>query len=123
MVYSKYPPYEIMQNKDMSYEELQRIKRIARYLDIFYNSGNFPRAVMLLLQSKNSTFEAMDDFSNYIWQNYQQTHKISIGRQTKILFEYLIQFLAVEDVAIALISDYENKHRKDNIYYIREVLK
>lgn len=123
MIYSKYPPYEIMQNKDMSYEELQKIKRIARYLDIFYNSGNFARASLMLLKSKVSPFEAMDDFSSYIWQNYQQTHKISIGRQTKILFDYLCRFYSVKDVAISLIADYEDKRRKDNIHYIREVLK
>ena len=123
MIYSKYPPYEIMQNKDMSYEELQKIKRIARYLDIFYNSGNFVRTSLMLLKVQASPFEVMDDFSSYIWQNYQQTHKISIARQTKILFDYLCQFYPVKEVAKSLIADYEDKRRKDNIYYIREVLK
>ena len=123
MIYSKYPPYEIMQNKDMSYDELQKIKRIARYLDIFYNSGNFSCAVKLLLKSKISVFDAMDDFSDYIWQNYQQTHKISIGRQTKMLFDYLCKFYPAKDVAKALLVDYEDKRRKDNIYYIKDILK
>ena len=123
MIYSKYPPYEIMQTQDMSYYELQKIKRIARYLDIFYNSRNFSKTVNLLLNSKTSPFEAMSDFSDYIWQNYQQTHKISIGRQTKILFDYLTQFYSQIEVARVLIVDYELKNRKDNIYYIREVLK
>ena len=123
MVYSKYPPYEIMQNRDMSYAELQKIKRVARYLDIFYNSRNFPQTMELLLQSNVSPFGAMNDFSAYIWDNYQQTHKISIGRQTKILFDYLSQFYSIKDVAQVLWADYLAKHRKDNINYIREVLK
>ncbi len=123
MVYSKYPPYEIMQNRDMSYAELQKIKRVARYLDIFYNSRNFPQTIELLLQSNVSPFGAMNDFSTYIWDNYQQTHKISIGRQTKILFDYLSQFYSIKDVAQVLWADYLVKHRKDNINYIREVLK
>ncbi|MFR1031509.1 MAG: DUF4080 domain-containing protein [Alphaproteobacteria bacterium] len=35
MIYSQYPPYEIMQTSTMSYAELQQIKRLARYFDIF----------------------------------------------------------------------------------------
>lgn len=123
MVYSKYPPYEIMQNKDMSYAELQRIKRIARYLDIFYNSGNFPHTVELLLGAQASCFAAMDDFSRFIWENYQQTHKISIGRQTRILFEYLQKYYPLQEIATALLADYDGKGRKDNVCYLREILK
>lgn len=123
MVYSKYPPYEIMQNCDMSYDELQRIKRVARYLDIFYNSGNFSRSIELLLSSQQSNFGAMDEFGCFIWDNYQQTHKISIGRQTQILFDYLQKYYNLQEIALALLADYDAKGRKDNINYLREVLK
>ena len=123
MIYSKYPPYEIMQTKDMSYTELQEIKRIARYLDIFYNSGNFPTSAELLLKAQSSPFEVMADFSRFIWNNYQQTHKISIGRQSQMLFEYLQKYYLRAQVAEALLEDYERKGRKDNVFYLREVLK
>lgn len=81
MIYSKYPPYEIMQTSTMSYEDLQQIKRVARYFDIFYNSGNFTKL--------DWNFAEWLDFSNYIWTNYQQTHKISLKRQQEILKGYL----------------------------------
>ena len=84
MIYSKYPPYEIMQTSTMSYDELQQIKRLARYFDIFYNAGNFRE------ETKNlTTFADWLDFSNYIWTNYHQTYKISLKRQTEILKDYL----------------------------------
>lgn len=83
MVYSKYPPYEIMQTSTMSYGELQQIKRVARYFDIFYNSGNFPKLEW--------NFARWLDFSNYIWNNYKQTHKISRKRQQEILDGYLMK--------------------------------
>lgn len=47
MIYSQYPPYEIMQTSTMSYAELQQIKRLARYFDIFTTreiSGKKPAA-------------------------------------------------------------------------------
>lgn len=84
MVYSKYPPYEVMQTRDMSYAELQQIKRLARYFDIFYNAGNFREETKEL-----TSFEDWLNFSNYIWTNYKQTHKISLKRQKEILEDYL----------------------------------
>ncbi len=83
MVYSKYPPYEIMQTSTMSYDELQQIKRLARYFDIFYNAGNFREETQTL-----TSFADWLDFSNYIWTNYRQTHKISLKRQADILKDY-----------------------------------
>lgn len=84
MIYSKYPPYEVMQTSTMSYDELQQIKRLARYFDIFYNAGNFRT------ETKNlTTFADWLGFSNYIWTNYRQTHKISLKRQAEILQDYL----------------------------------
>lgn len=83
MVYSNYPPYEIMQNKDMSYEELQKIKRMARFFDLYYNSRRFAEIYKYL-----PDFESWIDFSQYIWNNYRQTHKISLKRQQEILEEY-----------------------------------
>ena len=87
--------------------------------DIFYNSGNFPKSAELLLKAQNSPFEVMADFSRFIWNNYQQTHKISIGRQTQMLFEYLQKYYPRELVAEVLLEDYERKRRKDNVFYLR----
>lgn len=122
MVYSKYPPYEIMQNRDMDYGALQRIKRIARYLDIFYNARNFPKTAEMLLCSQQSAFDAMDEFSQFIWKNYQQTHKISIGRQTRILFDYLQKYYSPQEIAKVLLEDYYAKNRKDNVIYLKEII-
>ena len=123
MVYSKYPPYEIMQNKDMSYADLQLVKRLARYFDLFYNSGNFKNACALFEKSERKAFDVWAGFADFIWKNYQQTHKISIGRQTKILFDYLQQFCSAKEVAQALWLDYQAQNRSDNINYIKEFLK
>lgn len=84
MIYSQYPPYEVMQNKDMSYADLQKIKRLARFFDLYYNSGNFPNTYNLL-----PDFNSWVDFSQYIWNTHHQTHKISLKRQQQILEEYL----------------------------------
>lgn len=124
MIYSQYPPYEIMQNKDMSYGDLQLIKRVARYFDVFYNSENFPHTAPLIEKTAASAFAAWVAFSEFLWREYQQTYKISIARQTRMLFDYLGRFIDKAELAQALDADYRLKiGRKDNIDYIRELLK
>jgi hypothetical protein len=122
MLYSKHPPYEIMQTKYLSYKELQDIKRFARYFDIFYNSGKFSQTMLLLWETDASKFSAFMDFTNFIWESYSQTHKISIQRQTKILFDYLTQKMSRKRVAESLLKDYINNNRDDRIDYIKEHL-
>lgn len=41
MVYSPYPPYEILRTKDISYDELQVLKKIEHMVDKYLNSGKF----------------------------------------------------------------------------------
>ncbi len=41
MVYSPYPPYEILKTKDISYEELIILKKIEHMVDKYLNSGKF----------------------------------------------------------------------------------
>lgn len=122
MVYSKHPPYEIMQNKDLSYKELQDIKRFARYFDIFYNSNKFAETIPLLWEISSSKFSAFMSFTNFIWNNYNQTHKISIQRQTEMLFNYLIKTIDSKKVASKIFNDYINTNRSDKIDYIKELL-
>jgi len=48
MIYSDTPPYDILQNNNLSFEQIQKMKRFARFWDIFYNSGSFENTVKLL---------------------------------------------------------------------------
>ena len=48
MIYSDTPPYDILQNNNLSFEQIQKMKRFARFWDIFYNSGSFENTVRLL---------------------------------------------------------------------------
>ena len=48
MVYGGSPPYEILQNKLIPFAEMQRMRRFAKYWDLFGNSGNFVESTPLL---------------------------------------------------------------------------
>ncbi len=49
MVYSPQAPYEILSNKTIDFPSMCRMKRFARYWDLFANSGRFRSALTLLL--------------------------------------------------------------------------
>lgn len=41
IIYSPYAPYEIIKSKDLSYEDLMKLKRVEAVLDKYYNSQKF----------------------------------------------------------------------------------
>lgn len=43
MVYDESPPFQILRNRDFTFNDLQRMIRFARYWDALGNSGRFPR--------------------------------------------------------------------------------
>ncbi|WP_428738623.1 DUF4080 domain-containing protein [Sulfurimonas sp.] len=106
MVYSDIPPYDVLKNSELSFKELQNMKRFARFWDIFYNSGNFKHSVELLWKNE-SVFENFSIFSLWIYIQTDATYKISLERQGKLLFNYLIQEKKLEpqSVADAMLRD------------------
>lgn len=90
MIYSNIPPYDILQNNNLSFIQIQKMKRFARFWDIYYNSGNFSQSVQLLWD-EGKVFEGFHDFSEWIYTQTLSTWKISLDRQIALLYDYLIQ--------------------------------
>ncbi len=88
MVYSDLPPYDVLKTAHISFKEIQKMKRFARYWDILYNSGNFLQSVRLIWD-EGSVFEGFWNFSEWLYDQTQATWKISQERMAKLLFEYL----------------------------------
>ena len=106
MVYSDIPPYDILKTRELSFKDIQNMKRFARFWDIFYNSGNFKHSV-LLLKMDDAIYQNFYNFSLWIYQETVSTYKISLDRQASLLFTYLTCKLGgdEETVANAMIQD------------------
>ena len=64
--YSSKPPYEVLQNRDISYQELLRLKDIAFIVDKYHNSGVFTSVLnYIFARYYNSYFSFYEDFANY----------------------------------------------------------
>ncbi len=106
MIYSDIAPYDLLQNDLISFNEMQAMKRFARFWDLYYNSGNFSATLPLLFE-EGSIFERFYDFSHWIFKRTRSTWKISLERLGELLFNYLLHVrnIASEIVAKALLKD------------------
>ena len=90
MVYSDMPPYDILKNNLLSFNDIQIMKRFARFWDLTYNSGNFKNSISLVWQEQ-SVYENFYDFCLWIYAQTNSTWKISLERLGELLFIYLTQ--------------------------------
>jgi len=100
MVYSDIPPYDILSNSLLSYDDIQRMKRFARFWDLYRNSGNF-KSTLTLLWPNGDVFETFFDFSVWIYAQTQSTWQISLDRLAKLIFEYLTTHQKHDELKIA----------------------
>jgi len=106
MVYSDIPPYDILKNSELSFEEIQRMKRFARFWDLSYNSGNFKKTMPLFWEGE-SVFDNFYAFSLWIYRQTNSTWKISLERLGELIFAYLCEEKALkrELVAANMLED------------------
>lgn len=106
MVYSDIPPYDILKNSELSFEDIQKMKRFARFWDLTYNSGNFKKTMPLFWEGK-SVYENFAAFSFWIYEQTDSTWKISLERLGELIFRYLCEVKSLEpqNVANAMLED------------------
>lgn len=106
MVYSDIPPYDILKNSSLSFDDIQIMKRFARFWDLTYNSGNFKKSMELLFKEQ-SVYKSFYDFSLWVYTKTDSTWKISLQRLGELLFTYLhdIKNQNPQDIADAMLQD------------------
>jgi len=121
MVYSDIPPYDILKNSTLSFEDIQIMKRFARFWDLTYNSGNFTHSLKLLWEGE-SVFENFYAFSLWIYEQTDSTWKISLQRLGELLFNYLTQekSLQAQSVADLMLKDMMKLKGRAVPHYLKE---
>lgn len=66
MVYSAHAPYEILQNRLLTFEQMSELRRFARYWDLVANSGNFVESLPLMWEQE-SPFARFARFSEWLF--------------------------------------------------------
>jgi hypothetical protein len=118
--FSPAPPYEILATSTLGFAELQRIRRLARCVDLFRNSGRFPAGLQLLTGTRPSDFDALSAFSEWLFERTGRTGGIALARQAELLHEYLTtrRWLPPAEVAAALTADFHDRPgRRDRLAF------
>ncbi len=87
--YNPEPPYDLLENRDLDFATMARLRRFSRHWDLFHNSGLF-RETLPLLWHDASPFTAFLGFSDALHRRGTGTSGIARRRQFDLLGEHLI---------------------------------
>ena len=121
MVYSGSAPYEILSNRLISFHEMQRMRRFAKYWDLIGNSGNFLNSSRLIWSGGLSPFQEFLKLTDWLYNLEGQTHGIPLTRLAERMFDFLCheQLLPEQLVAESIWEDYTRNGREDRPHFLR----
>ena len=100
MVYDPQPPYELLQNRDLDFATLQRLRRFARYWDLIANSGRFVATAPLIWQN-GSPFREFLALSDWLYAETRSTSGIALPRLTRLLETYLREKKGIAEIPVS----------------------
>jgi radical SAM superfamily enzyme YgiQ (UPF0313 family) len=89
MVYNPAAPYNVLSTSEISFAQMQRMQRFARYWDMFANSGRFATQMRQLLAG--APFKHMMAFADWLYASTDATHRLSLPRQEQLLNSFLLE--------------------------------
>jgi radical SAM superfamily enzyme YgiQ (UPF0313 family) len=120
MVYSAYPPYEILRTRLIDAPTMQRLRRFARFWDLVANSGNFVESTPRLWLA-GGPFERFLAFSDWLHGASGRTSGISLKRLAEYVFTWLTDHAGQNpaEVAPVIFRDYQRGGKSDLPPFLR----
>ena len=94
LVFDSAPPYQILQTDRISFSQMQRLVRFARYWDLVANSGRFADLMPAVLS--DSPFARFLALSDWLYQHTDATHRLAPERLRRLLERWLACDLSQE---------------------------
>ncbi len=107
MVYSPYPPYEILKTKDISYEELRILKRVEEVVDKYYNSRKFGNILNYFLSEFSSPFDFYYALGMFFYNKGYLNRNISSADYYKVFIEFNEEILKEDSLILKEIIKYD----------------
>jgi hypothetical protein len=107
MLYSPLAPFEILSTSTLSFEDVQVLKRFARYWEMVANRGQFLCSAPLIWKDQASAFVAFIAFSEWLFTRTQRTTQINLLRLAEHIFVYLTEQVNMDEqlVGTCLVAD------------------
>jgi hypothetical protein len=118
MRYSPDTPYVVLATDALSFNDVQRIVRFARYWDLVGNSGRFHRALPLLLA--DSPFSRFMQFTDWLYARTAKTHEFALEKLCGYLHDFLVETGSdAAMVAPSVVGDYEASGAKGRLPFMK----
>lgn len=126
MVYQDHPPYQILKTKEMPFETILKLTRMAKFWDLIANSGQFGQSMKLLKElaqtrENPSLFWEFWELTKFFNQRHPQRYGIALISQVESLWLYLTQHRGMEKTTVrkALVADYTQNPSRDIPTFLR----
>ena len=122
MKYSPHPPYEILSNRLLTFDDIHRLRRFARYWDLVGNSGNFVSSLNLIIAHDRSAFEQFSDLCDWLHAKHAARYGIALAELFASIFAYLTaRYSANKQQMIAETTweDYTRGGRRDRPAFLK----
>lgn len=87
--YTEFPPYEVLFNKFLTYDEINKIKEVEKLLNFYYNSEKFGKSLNYIIDTFYScSFSFFEEISSF----YKERKLLDIGHKDLALFNNFIEF-------------------------------
>jgi len=118
MRYSPDTPYVVLATDALSFNDVQRIVRFARYWDLIGNSGRFHRTLPLLLAA--SPFARFMQFTDWLYGRTAKTHEFALEKLCGLLHDFLLENGVDAAVVVeAVAGDYEASGAKGRLPFMK----
>lgn len=107
MIYSTYPPYEILSTKDISYKELLILKRVEEVLDKYYNSRKFNDILKYFLPKFETPFDFYEALGTFFHNKGYLNRNISAADYYRVFVEFNEEILKDDSFVLKEIIKYE----------------
>jgi len=94
---SPYPPYEILKTKDISYEELLKLKRVEFAVDKYYNSQKFNTIIKYFEEQYDMPFDFYYDLGQYFKEKGHFDRNLSSVEYYKVFLDFNEEVLKNEN--------------------------
>jgi radical SAM superfamily enzyme YgiQ (UPF0313 family) len=105
--FSPYPPYEVLKTNDISYLELQKLKKVEKLLDKYYNSNKFNLILNYLMGSFESPFSFYYKLSLYFDKMGYYDRPLSSDNYYRALYDFDVYENRQNDNVLNEIIKYE----------------
>jgi hypothetical protein len=121
MRFSPLPPFNILSNRLLDFDTMQRLNRFARYWDIVINNGRFKHTKDLLLGEQ--PFENFLSFTDWLYAATDQTHRFALERLFLLMHQALVEHFAhpCQQVEHCLLQDYRRSGLKGQPKFLGNV--